>query len=334
MSADLGRDSLLAEQIVAAEPGMARIAPAGRAPYYYALGKVHADRREPALAFPAFARGAQFQKSSSRYDRAAARRNAEEAVYGYSSGGMATITSQQDEQTGRTIFVTGLPRSGTTLVEQILTSHSAVTDGGEIARLDLVAREIGGASFPVLTRYVEGYSLEAITRLWDHWIDQRFPVPGRVVDKTLNNTRLLGLAAAILPEAPLIWVTRDPLDRAWSCFRTFFTGDMAWSYDLEDIAFHFRLEDQLLQRWQEVLGDRLLAVPYEALVTDSARWIRRIIGHCGLTEELQVFVPHENDRPVITASVTQVRQPIHREGIGSAEPYRQFLEPFIAAYGG
>jgi hypothetical protein len=332
MSTDLSREPVLAEQIIAAEPGMARVAPAGQAPYYYALGKVYADRREPALAFSAFARGAQQQKAFSRYDRADDRRNAEEAVRGYSRDGIAVLAGRQNEPTGRTIFVTGLPRSGTTLVEQILTSHSAVTDGGEIARLDLLAREIKGESFLALSSYIEAQGLRAVTQLWNHWIDERFPTNGRVVDKTLNNTRLLGLAAAGLPEAPLIWMTRDPLDRAWSCFRTFFTGDMGWSYDLEDIAFHFRLEDQLLLRWQEILGDRLLTVPYEALVTDPGQWIRRIVAHCGLTEEPQVFAPHENDRPVITASMMQVRGPINRQAIGSAGPYREFLEPFVRAY--
>jgi len=89
---------------------------------------------------------------------------------------------------------------------------------------------------------------------------------------------------------------------------------------------------ELLERWREMLGDRLLVVPYEALVADPAAWTRRLLAHCGLPEEPQVFAPHENARPVATASMVQVRRPIGRESVGSADPYRPFLEPFIAAY--
>ena len=271
-------------------------------------------------------------KSLARYDREADRREVEETMRGYDRDVIATLSSWQREPTGRSIFVAGLPRSGTTLVEQILTSHSAIGGGGEINRLVLLANEIGGNSCAALSRYIEAGRAEEAARLWRHWLDERFPAPGLVVDKTLNTTRLIGIAAALLPEAPLIWLTRDPLDRAWSCFRTFFVVSMPWSYDLEDIAFLFRLEDRLLQHWQQVLGERLLVVPYESLVEDPRPWIRRILAHCGLAEEPRVFAPHENSRPVTTASVMQVRRPINRQGIGAAEPYRRFLEPFIAAY--
>src|SRR5690606_34087939 len=148
-------------------------------------------------------------------------------------------------------------------------------------------------------------------------------------------SRFLGLVAALLPDAPLVWMTRDPLDRAWSCFRTNFSGNaMAWSYDLQDIAAHFRLEDALLAQWQAILGERLLVVPYEALVADPVAWTGRLLAHCVLAQERQVLAPHENRRPVATASMVQVRRPIHGAAVGSAEPYRAFLEPFIAAYYG
>ena len=107
---------------------------------------------------------------------------------------------------------------------------------------------------------------------------------------------------------------------------------LPWTYDLEDIAFHFRLEDELLARWQDILGDRLLVLPYEALVEQPDLWIRRLLAHCGLAEEPQVFAPHKNPRAVGTSSVMQVRRPINRAGIGVAEPYRAFLQPFIDAY--
>jgi hypothetical protein len=294
---------------------------------------VHAERGEHAPAFAAFARGARQMKTAVVYDGRADRADAARAIDGYSPERIAAIARGQGEPTARTIFVTGLPRSGTTLVEQILTSHSAVGDGGEIGRLLLLAGDVGGSSWPALARYVEAQGAASAARLWDHWLDELFPTPARVVDKTVNTSRFLGLAAALLPDAPLIWMTRDPLDRAWSCFRTNFSGAaMPWSYDLRDIAAHFRLEDRLLAWWQDILGDRLLVLSYEKLVTEPDVWIRRILAHCGLAEEPGVFAPHENRRPVPTASMMQVRRPINREGIGAAEPYRRFLDPFITAY--
>ncbi|RZM33460.1 MAG: hypothetical protein EOP67_22250, partial [Sphingomonas sp.] len=120
----------------------------------------------------------------------------------------------------------------------------------------------------------------------------------------------------------------------WSAFRTFFIHGLAWSYDLADIAHHMQLEDRLLAYWQARLGDRLLVVPYEALVDAPGEWTRRLLAHCGLAEEPGVFAPHETERAVATASALQVRRPINRDGLGVAEPYRAWLQPFVAAYQG
>jgi tetratricopeptide (TPR) repeat protein len=329
---DFAKEPDLAEQVIAGERSMENAPQAVRGNYYYTLGKVHADRGDHSLAFAAYARGAGELRSQFPYRREDDRRSAEDAVSGYDPDRIAALARLQYEPTDRGIFVMGLPRSGTTLVEQILASHSAVGDGAEIYRLGLLAKDTRGSSYAAVRKYVDQGGAPTAARLWRHWLDERFPAPGRVVDKTLNTSRLLGLAAALLPEAPLIWLTREPLDCAWSCFRTRFAGEATWSYELEDLAFHFRLEDELLSRWREILGERLLVVPFEALVADPDSWIRRILAHCRLAEEPRVFAPHENPRPVTTSSALQVRRPINRAGIGAAEPYREHLAPFVEAY--
>lgn len=335
MSGNLARHKQLAERIVAAAPGMAKAGPTERAPYNYALGKVHADRGEHAQAFAAFDLGAREMKSGQRYAREQDQLLAAQAVEGFDAERIAAIAREQSEATARTIFVTGLPRSGTTLVQQILTSHSAVSGGAEFNRLGLLARDAGGVTYSALAAYARKTSAPSAARLWHHWLNERFPAAGRIVDKTIDASRVLGFVAALLPEAPLIWMTRDPLDQAWSCFRTNFSaGSFAWSYDLRDIAFHFQLEKQLLARWQDILGDRLMVVPYESLVADPECWTRRLLVHCGLDIEPRVFTPHTNEGPVATSSMMQVRRPINRDAIGSAEPYRAFLKPFVEAYYG
>lgn len=307
--------------------------PADRARFQYAIGKLHHDRREHNRAFAAFARGADLLRAQTPYSRNGDRTNASAAMSGFGASTIEEWNRQQTQPTDRPIFVTGLPRSGTTLVEQILTSHSAVRDGGEVSLAHHVAVSTGGISGDAVTAHLaQGGSITAMGNLYLHLVEERFGPGGRIVDKTVDNSRFLGLIAAILPDAPLIWMRRDPLDAAWSCFRTFFIHGVGWSYDLADIAEHFALEDQLVDFWQDRLGERLLVVPYPALVDAPQDWTRRILAHCGLAEEEQVHSFHETDRVVATASALQVRRPINRSGIGVAHPYRDHLQPFVDAY--
>lgn len=329
---DFAEEPVWMDRLLTAGRQLTNAPPGVRAAHCYALGKAYIDQGEHKLAFEAFATGGQLKKIDDKYDRERDRASADAATRGYDAQSIAAVARQQRENTGRSIFVTGLPRSGTTLVEQILASHSAVSDGAEINRLRMLAREVGGQDHAALSRHVAEHGTAPAARLWLHWLRERFPRPGRVIDKSVDTSRYLGLAAALLPEAPVIWMTRNTLDCAWSCFRTHFMAGVPWSHDLEDIAYHFRLEDQLLQEWQPILGERLLVVPYEDLVADPTSWIRRILGHCGLPEQPAVFAPHENRRPVMTSSVLQVRRPINGQAIGSAEPYRESLQPFLKAY--
>ena len=326
-------ESPFAEQLFAEQAVAERQGPADLARYYYALGKLHADRKEPDATFAAFARGAELLRSDTPYSRAGDDANSREAMTGYPAGFIERLNEQVSIDTSRPIFVTGLPRSGTTLVEQILASHSAVADGGELNIIQHVAVAAGGVSGSALDGYLaRGGTMDALAELYLHLLSERMGPTGRIVDKTIDASRCLGLIASALPEAPLIWMRRDPLDCAWSCFRTFFIHGVAWSYDLVDIAQHFMLEDALLAFWQERLGDRLLVVPYAELVEAPEDWTRRLLDHCGLDEEAGAFQPHLTERRVATASALQVRRPINRDGLNVAEPYRSHLQPFIDTY--
>ncbi|WP_186729110.1 sulfotransferase family protein [Sphingomonas panacisoli] len=219
------------------------------------------------------------------------------------------------------------------MVEHILASHSAVADGGELNIVQHIAVAAGGVSGADIERYVAGGgTMDALAELYLHLLAERMGPTGRIVDKTIDASRCLGLIASALPDAPLIWMQRDPLDCAWSCFRTFFIHGVAWSYDLADIARHFMLEDGLRAFWEDRLGERLLVVPYAELVEAPDVWTRRILDHCGLAEEAAAFAPHQTDRVVATASALQVRRPINRDGLNVAAPYRSHLQPFIDAY--
>jgi hypothetical protein len=321
-----------ARAIADASGAMETAAPTERSAWFYALGKVQAERGEHDAAFHAFAGGAALMRALRSYDAARDAADAQQARSGWNNDSINDLARTSMAPRGP-IFVTGLPRSGTTLVEQILASHSAVAGGEEIGVFRLLQMEIGGKSRASVAEYLaRGGSVDAIRALYLHLVRQRFPGEQLFVDKTLNASRYLGLLAGFFPEAPIIWVRRDPLDCAWSAFRTWFLRGVDWSWSLQHIADHFRIENSLFEHWTKQLGSRLLLVAYEDLVRAPEQEIARICNHCGLLVEPRQLLPHRTQRVVTTASVTQVRTPINTKAIGSAGPYSRHLLPFLRAY--
>lgn len=332
MAGGLGHDDPWYARLRDTESRMDAAPALERAQYHYARGKAEEERGAVDDAFAAYQRGAQLARPLFSYQRGEDQASAHEAVAGYGASEGQRASSSPPT---RAIIVTGSPRSGTTLVEHILTSHSAVEGGDELGRFGLIAAEVGGYSADALSRWCgRGHATGSLAALYGHIIDERFPGAGLIVDKTPDASRYLALLTTIIPGAPILWLRRDPLDRAWSCFRNYFLRGVPWSYDLEDIAHHFRLEDKLLAALRPIIGERLLEVDYETLVRQPGTVIPAIVAHCGLAMEPQVLEPHRQKRVVTTASVTQVRAPINTRAIGGAEAYRHHLAPFIRAYAG
>jgi tetratricopeptide (TPR) repeat protein len=233
------------------------------------------------------------------------------------------------------IFIIGMPRSGTTLIEQILASHPKVFGAGELMNLaNAVVRLSRKAPFPGAISTMAGEELRELGAHYVAEIRQLAPEADRIIDKMPANFRLAGLIHLALPNARIIHVRRDPLDTCLSCFSKLFGNDQPFSYDLGELGRYYRGYEMLMEHWRRVLPPGvMLEVQYEQLVADLEGEGRRIVGHCGLEWDAACLSFHDTERQVRTASAVQVRQPIYRSSIGRWRAYEQHLAPLIEALG-
>jgi len=308
----------------------------------FALAKAYEDSGDYDRAFDCLVEGNALRRRTVSYDPQEQERRIEKIIETCSSDFLA-----RNDGVGfpseKPIFIFGMPRSGTSLVEQILTSHSTVAGAGELAVLpDTIAgggsspkvrgrkkenefpNNIGSlseASYPELGRaYVEGLP----EKLRDHH---------RVTDKMPGNYLFAGMIRSILPQAKMIHCRRSPLDTCFSCFSIYFPFGQAFSYDLNDLGRHYRAYHRLMAHWSAVLGDAILDVEYEELIADPEAGARRIIEFSGLPWEDACVNFHETRRQVRTASSMQVRQPIYKTAVRRWKRFEHRLGPLISALG-
>lgn len=300
----------------------------------YALGKAYDDTDQTDRAFAAYSAGAGAVNATRKVDPEETDAFVDNVVARFDADLLARLPRGSDST--RPIFVHGLPRSGTTLVEQILVSHDQVSDGAELNLFRTAAMGVKGFTPEAIETYAQSHpqGFAAIGHAYLHLLDERFGPNGRVVDKTLNHSRYLGLIHAVLPNARFIWLRRDPAGIAWSCFRTRFARGVDWSWSLENIGRYFRGEDRLHAHWSRVLGDAILTVPYDELVADPDAWIPRILDHVGLPWQDGLKDFHKTERAVATASFAQVRRPIYTSSREAWRRYETHLKPFFDAYQG
>jgi Tfp pilus assembly protein PilF len=316
-------------------PHMSGAEPSLQARFLYGLAKAHHDCGNFERAWDLYAQGAALRRKDEKWEPDRLEASADALIREFTAKASKQLAPVQAPHR-RALFVNGLPRSGTTLVEQILVSHSQVANGGEINLLRAALIPTGDYSFASALRYQQGYGAgDAWGALADDYfrmLAMRFRTEGLVVDKTLGQSHFMGLLLHMLPDARVVWMRRNPEDVALSCFRNYFTSQIPWSWSLEDIGRFFTIEDRLFAHWTEQYPDRILVVPYEDLVRQPGPWVGRILDHAGLPAEPQVHEFHKTKRSVKTASVSQVRQPISTDRIGLSKAYDRQLDAFRAAY--
>ena len=235
------------------------------------------------------------------------------------------------------IFILGMPRSGTTLIEQILASHPDVHGAGEILALHHAvhgradADDLSSKAFPEIFASLPPGQLRRIGERYLSEVTTLAPEAKRIVDKALGNFVFAGLIHMALPNARIIHSRRDPIDTCVSCYSKLFASELLYTCDLAELGRYYRSYDILMQHWRMVLPqDAMLEVHYEELVSDFDFQARRIVRYCDLDWDDRCLAFHETQRPVRTASVTQVRQPIYQTSVGRWRPYEAMLQPLLA----
>lgn len=310
------------------EPGQA-------ASVHFALGYVLDKDKQYDAAFQHYLEANRLQRSLTRYTTESQTRlqAAMQAAFGREFLARAQAFSNPS---ARPIFIIGMPRSGTSLLEQILSSHPEVFGGGEMTLLSAELRrrigprsnaEFGAAVASLPDAELAGVATQVLARL-----EEMSPGKSRVTDKMPSNFMYLGLVHALFPKARIIHCRRDPLDTCVSCFTTSFRDGHRFTNDLKELGEYYRLYQQAMDFWETTLPPGTIhQVRYEGLVDDLEAQVRQLLDACGLAWDPACLDFQDNARAVSTASVYQVRQPIYRSAIGRWRRYSAHLGPLQEA---
>ena len=299
----------------------------------FRLAELHDEAGDPDRAF-SYARTANTLKGV-RFDSAAYAVLIDRLLGTFSETAMKDMPRAANED-ARPVFVVGMPRSGTSLVEQILASHPSVHGAGELTDMGLLALSTARreSEYPESVANLDAATLTALAGAYSARLDARAPGAQRVVDKMWQNFEYLGFIALLCPRARVVYCRRDPLDAGLSCyFQHFFGQGVPFAYDLANIGRYYRQLERAMGHWQRVLDLPILALDYESLVADPESEIRRLVDFAGLAWDPACLDFHETDRAVRTASHAQVRQPMYASSVGRHCAYDRWLAPLREALG-
>ena len=306
----------------------------------FALGKAFEDLKEFAPSFEHYSAGNAVRRANLRYDPDDTHRFVERSKAVFTRDLLAALAGHGCPDDAP-IFVIGMPRSGSTLVEQILSSHSRVEGTMELQDMAQVARSMveDPANQPrrLFPEVVQGADPATLRRLGERYIERtrihRKTGAPHFVDKMPNNWMHAGLIHLVLPNAKIIDTRRYPLSCCFSNFKQLYARGHAFAYSLEDTARYYLDYVDLMAHFDDVLPGRVHRVVYERMVEDTETEVRRLLDYCGLPFEDACLRFYETERAVRTPSSEQVRQPIFREGVEQWKNYEPWLAPLVSALG-
>jgi cytochrome c-type biogenesis protein CcmH/NrfG len=304
---------------------------------HFALGRAHEQRAGTSIAFAHYAAGNRLRGRESPFDFAGFELQSRRLISCLDQT-FFTAAAGAGCADRAPIFIVGLPRSGSTLVEQILASHPAVDGTMELPNIPAYVRELEqlnarGDAYPHSLAAAPPAVLHALGR---RYLRETAPLrSGRLhfTDKLPNNFLHVGLIHAVLPQATIIDVRRHPLDACFSCFKQYFAAGQSFTYDLEGLGRYYRCYLEVMDHWDRMLPGRVLHVSYEDLVRAPDEQVPRLLAHCGLEFDARCLEFHRTQRPVRTASSEQVRRPLYTSGIGYWRRFERELQPLRTSLG-
>ena len=302
----------------------------------FALGKVFDDLNDYGKAFEFFLEANRLQRKTIRYSNDEQKKifDRHKKALGRSLVEHCRSHSIPDDTL---ILILGMPRSGTSLVEQILASHPAVYGAGEVEYSRHIAEQVRmltGRPFP---QNIESVSPERLRDFAISYIDKIKAHAGtaaRVCDKLPHNFLRIGLFVALMPNAKIVLCNRDPLDNCLSIYQHNFSSDHGYACDLAILGRYYRLYENLMSFWEEQFPGHVYRIEYEDLVHSTESQVRKLLEYCGLSFHEACLSFHDNSRTVRTPSASQVRQAIYTDAVGRARNYEPYLKPLIQALSG
>lgn len=299
----------------------------------FALGKAYGDIGDHDRAFAAFSGANRQKRAQLVYDVARDERMVDHIIDVFGADFFETREGRGFD-TGQPIFIIGMPRSGTTLAEQILASHTDVFGAGELDFLSRTIRDFtDGKNW---MDAIQDFAGDEFSRLGESYMAKLTslnPDVPRITDKMPRNFFFAGIIALALPGAKIVHCRRDSVDTCLSNFLHLFPGGQEFTYDQNELGRYYVLYDRLMDHWRGVLGERIFDLDYEALVSDPEPVMREMLEFCGLSWQDACLNFHKTDRPVRTASAAQVRQPLYASAIKRWKKYEKHLGPLLDALG-
>jgi len=299
----------------------------------FALFKFYEDLGDYEKAFSYLKQGCDLKRSTVQFNIEGVEKSAEILIQVFNKD---FIKSMQGYgcPTKVPVFIVGMPRSGTTLVEQILASHPEVHGAGELPFMDEAIKglRIGNV---VVKPPDDGVYLDVPQGFFEvgwRYLQKVRPLNTealRITDKMPGNFTKIGIIALSLPEAKIIHCKRDPMDTCFSCYRTLFSHGHEWTYNLEELGRFYKVYRRIMEHWEEVLPEQFIEVEYEKLVENFQEEAKKIVTYCDLEWHPNCANFWKTERTVATASMMQVRKPIYKTSIGRWKKYEKFLEPLI-----
>ena len=315
-----------------------------RVQFSFALAKAREDRGEYPRAFELYAAGNRARRALEHYDPVQTEVIHDRIRSVFDAEFLSRHAGAGDPDPAP-IFVVGLPRSGSTLIEQILSSHSAVDATHELPEVGRLIQQIGRdridrLAYPEAVRDYDAGNWAALGRSYiEHTRQHRGAAP-RFIDKNPNNFASIGLLALALPNARIVNARRHPLDACLSCYRQLFARGQPFTYDLTELGEYYLEYEKMMAHWRAVLPGHVLDVQYEDVVADLEGQSRRLLGHCGLPWEDACLRFWETGRAIRTASSEQVRLPIYDSSVSrwrnyerELAPLTEILRPVLPAFG-